>query len=71
MAWSHRRHLTLLGCLFAAEWALLAISPVSRQDWALENALVFPFLTAIALTYRRLPFSRDAFFLFDRAPTSE
>jgi putative membrane protein len=63
MAWSLRRYLILLGCLFAAEWALLAISPVSRQDWALENALVLPFLLALALTWRRFPFSRVSYTL--------
>ena len=63
MAWSHRRYLLLLGCLFGVIWILLAISPLYREDWALENALVVPFLAGLALTHRRFPFSRTSYTL--------
>ena len=46
----HRRFLSLLGI----EFALLAIAPYDRKDWALENALVVVFFGALFASYRRL-----------------
>jgi putative membrane protein len=56
-----------LAVLFAFWWVALAISPRSRQDWALENALTIACVVALALFRNRLPLSRisyTALFIF-------
>lgn len=40
MSASDRRYRLVLVLLFASLWTALAIAPVDRRDWALENALV-------------------------------
>jgi putative membrane protein len=60
---SHRQYLVLLGSLFAVEFALLAISPVDRPAWALENALVVVAVMALAISQRVLPLSRVSYSL--------
>jgi putative membrane protein len=67
VAAAHTRYLRTLSVLFGLEWTALAVSPRHRQDWALENALSVAFVTALALSYRRLVLSRmsyTAIFLF-------
>jgi putative membrane protein len=49
--------------LFAIVWTALAIDPLYRHDWALENALVAAFVIAIAATYRVLTLSRVSYTL--------
>ena len=64
---SHRRYLALLAALFGALWVALAIHPLYRQDWALENALVAVLVIAVAASHRRLLLSRLSYtmiFLF-------
>lgn len=51
-----RYPLTLLA-LFGLWWIALAIAPVFRQDWLLENMLVFIAVPMFVLTARRLRFS--------------
>lgn len=51
-----RYPLTLLA-LFGLLWIALAIAPVYRQDWLLENVLVFIAVPMFVLTARRLRFS--------------
>jgi len=51
-----RYPLTLLA-LFGLWWIALAIAPVFRQDWLLENMLVFIAVPILVLTARRLRFS--------------
>jgi putative membrane protein len=53
----HRRYLTILGVLFAVLFIALAIDPVDRADWLLENALVGGFLLAAWLIHRHFTFS--------------
>lgn len=48
---------------FLAWWLALAIAPVYRQDWLLENLLVFIAIPLLVLTYRRLRFSNAAYTL--------
>lgn len=63
---SARYPLTLLA-VFGAWWAALAIAPHYRQDWLLENVLVFAAVPTLVLTYRDLRFSDGAYtclFLF-------
>ena len=60
---SHRRYLLILGIVFAIEWALLAINPNNRADWALENVLVAVFVLVLAATHRVFPLSRISYTL--------
>jgi putative membrane protein len=61
------RYPTALLGAFAAIWLALAIHPWYRQDWLLENMLVFAALPIFVATARRLRFSNFAYtclFLF-------
>ncbi len=51
----------VLGCIFAGLWLGLAIEPMDRADWALENALLVPGVLALVLTARKLPLSRVSY----------
>jgi putative membrane protein len=55
---SHRRYFAILATVFAVIWLLLAIAPLHRNDWILENVLVALFILAMAALYRRFVFSR-------------
>jgi len=55
---THRKYFLVLTGLFAALWAALAISPLFRSDWLLENVLVFAFALGLALSWRWFTFSR-------------
>jgi len=50
----------LLG-VFIVIWFALAIRPWYRQDWLLENVIVFVALPLFVLTFRRLRFSNLAY----------
>lgn len=61
------RYPATLLALFSAWWLALAIAPHFREDWLLENVLVFAAVPMLALTYRQLRFSNTAYtclFLF-------
>jgi putative membrane protein len=60
---SHARLVGVLAAAFLAIWLLLAIRPVDRADWALENALVVGFLVVLLTSYRRLKLSRISYSL--------
>jgi putative membrane protein len=55
------RYPAALLAAFAAIWLALAISPWYRQDWLLENAIVFAGVPALVWGYRRLRFSNFAY----------
>ena len=55
------RYPLVLLSLFGVLWLALAIAPVYRQDWLLENALVFVSIPILVLTARRLRFSNFAY----------
>jgi putative membrane protein len=57
---SDRYPATLLAA-FGATWLVLAIAPWYRQDWLLENLIVFVALPIFVGTYRRLRFSNLAY----------
>jgi len=60
---SHGRYVATLAVLFSCLWLVLAIAPVDRADWALENALVGLFAVALIASYPRLLLSRLSYTL--------
>ncbi|MEP7153489.1 MAG: DUF2238 domain-containing protein [Nitrospira sp.] len=44
-------------------WMWLAIDPVDRRDWFLENLLTVGFVTVLVLTHRRFTFSLTSYCL--------
>src|SRR5436190_22993828 len=60
---SNRRYLLVLTALFAVWWAILAIAPWDRLAWVLQNLLVLVVVGALAISRRRLAFSRVSYTL--------
>ena len=60
---SHKRYLLTLTLLYAVLWVLLAINPVDRTTWLLENTLPVMFIAAMFFGYRKLLFSRLSYTL--------
>lgn len=60
---THGRYLLLLAAIYAVIWAMLAIAPYDRHDWALENVLVLLAVVLLAASYRRLVLSRISYSL--------
>lgn len=61
------RYPALLLCAFAIIWTALAIAPWYREDWLLENLVVFVAVAILVGTHRSLRFSNVAYtclFLF-------
>lgn len=58
-----KRFLAVVATVYLVFWIILAIEPVSRVDWFLENILVFLGCGAIAFTYRRFPLARASYLL--------
>lgn len=56
--------LTLIVVMLLLIWLWAAIKPLSREDWLLENLLVFFFAGLLLATYRRFAFSLTAYWLF-------
>lgn len=59
----YRRYITVLVSLFAVLWLALAIAPLDRKDWALENALVLVFGAGLIASHRHFVFSRVSYTL--------
>ena len=55
---THRQYFLVLTGLFVVLWTALAISPLYRSDWLLENVLVLAFAVSLALSWRWFTFSR-------------
>jgi putative membrane protein len=53
----------LLLAAYAVVWGLTAIRPFNRQDWLLENLLVFAFVPALVITFRWFRFSNFSYAL--------
>src|SRR5512138_867441 len=56
-----RRLPLVLLALLTAIWLVLAIDPVSRQDWFLENILVLVSVPVLVATRHRMRFSNGAY----------
>lgn len=54
-------HALLAG--YAVIWTWLAIAPIDRQDWLLENLLAVTLVAILVLTYRRFQFSNLSYVL--------
>jgi putative membrane protein len=57
------RFVLLLTVLLGVLWLWLAIAPVDRQTWMLENALLVVFVATLAATYHRFALSRLSYLL--------
>lgn len=60
---AYRRYVATLAAAFAVIWVALAISPLDRGDWALENVLVVGFCAGLVLSWRHFRFSRLSYTL--------
>jgi putative membrane protein len=58
---SRKIYLGTLAGLLAALWVPLAIHPVDRADWWLENALLFVGVAVLVTTHRVFPLSRISY----------
>lgn len=56
----HRVLMALL-LVYGLFWTWLAMSPVNRQDWFLENLLTVGFVAVLLLTYRRFTLSLTSY----------
>ena len=59
----HRRIAAGLLVGYALIWIWLAINPVNRHDWVLENLLAVGLVAILVLTYRRFTFSLTSYSL--------
>ncbi len=59
----HRQYLLILAILFLLVWIVLAIEPLSRQDWALENLLIFAAVIVLIASYKYFVLSRISYTL--------
>jgi putative membrane protein len=59
----HRRYLFILTAVFSVFWLWMAIDPIDRKDWALENVLVLAFGIGMAVSHRQFVFSRVSYTL--------
>lgn len=60
---SHRNYALIFGIIFVVIWIALAISPIDRHDWLLENVLVFVLFPILVLSFGRFPLSRVSYTL--------
>src|SRR5690242_10567262 len=63
MAISHRRYLLILAIVFGIWWVALAIGPLERSAWLLENAMSVAAVVFLAACHRRLLLSRLSYTL--------
>jgi putative membrane protein len=60
---SRKAQLALIALLLLLIWLWAAINPLSREDWLLENLLVFFFTALLLATYRLFAFSMTSYWL--------
>ena len=64
---SRKSYLWILGAVYTVWWVLMAISPLDRADWVVENVLVVFAAVLLGFTYKSFPLSRISYtciFLF-------
>lgn len=61
LARSNERLPSILLAVLIAVWLILAVEPVSRQDWLLENILVLVSVPLLVATRHRMRFSNGAY----------
>lgn len=65
MSLSTNRYALILLAIFAVECVIVAINPLHRSDWLLENVLVIVGIPGLWFVHKRFPFSKLAItFLF-------
>ena len=60
---SHKRYLLMLTLVYFIFWTVLAINPVDRTTWILENTLPAVFFVVMFVSHRRILFSRISYTL--------
>ena len=60
---SHLKYVASLCVPLAILWVALAIAPLDRHDWLLENVLLLGAVVFLAATYRSFPLSRVSYTL--------
>lgn len=63
MSIPHRQYLVILALIFAVWWLVLAIAPLERHAWLMENLLVFAIVAFLFAFHRKLLFSRVSYTL--------
>jgi putative membrane protein len=58
-----KRELLVLLSIYLVGWAILAIRPHNRADWAMENFFPLAQLFALIVTYRYYKFTRISYYL--------
>src|SRR5712671_5853337 len=58
-----RRLLQVLLAWYAVFWVWMAVAPLERKDWLVENVLVFLVVGVLAGTYRIFPLSDMSYLL--------
>ena len=58
---SRKSYLWLLGGVYTAWWIVLAIKPLDRSDWLMENLLVFIGVGLLVWTWKPFPLSRVSY----------
>ncbi len=61
MTTAHRRYFRILAALYGIVWLALAIEPVDRNDWILENVIVVIAVFVLWATYKWMPLSRISY----------
>jgi putative membrane protein len=58
---TRKTYLSLLATVFAVLWIVLAIAPLHRSDWLLENALLLAGVAGLIATHRIFPLSNVSY----------
>jgi len=58
---SRKAYLWMLGAVYLAWWVAMAISPLDRADWVVENVLVLFGAALLGFTYKSFPLSRISY----------
>src|SRR5262245_61997093 len=58
-----QRELMILASIYLLGFALLAINPHDRADWALENLFPISQLIAVIISYRYYKFTRISYYM--------